>query len=197
MRNIGAVILAAGGSSRLGQPKPLIKYRGKTLLRGIIDATIEAGCSPIVVVTGSDDDKIDIELKQSGATIAQNQNWRRGIGTSIRAGVQRLIEIAPKMDAILLLVCDQPFVGARIIKQLMARRRETKKEIVASSYGNTLGVPALFDRSCFAELLALDDESGAKKIILSNRERVAEFSFPDGKIDIDTAADYEKLLAEE
>ena len=193
----GAVILAAGGSSRLGESKQLIQFRGKTLVRRAVDAARDAKCSPIVAVTRSDDDKIDIELQQSAATIARNQNWRCGIGTSIRTGVQRAIEIAPKMDAILLLACDQPFVDAGIIKQLMARRSETKKEIVASSYANTLGVPALFDRSCFAELLALEDESGAKKIILSNRERVAELSFPKGKIDIDTAGDYEKLLAEE
>jgi molybdenum cofactor cytidylyltransferase len=92
-----------------------------------------------------------------------------------------------------LLACDQPFVSARTIEQLIALREKTKKAIVASSYSDTLGVPALFDHSCFAEFLALNDETGAKTIILANRKRVAEFPFPEGKIDIDTPADLENL----
>jgi molybdenum cofactor cytidylyltransferase len=95
-----------------------------------------------------------------------------------------------------LLTCDQPFLKTDTIERLIATREKTKKVIVASSYSETLGVPALFDRSCFQELLALDDETGAKAIILSNRERVVELLFPEGKIDIDTAADYEKLTAQ-
>ena len=93
----------------------------------------------------------------------------------------------------MLLVCDQPFVDAKTIEELIALRAKTEKTIVASSYSDTLGVPALFDRSCFQELLALNDASGAKAIILSNRERVAEFPFPQGKIDIDTVEDLEQL----
>ncbi|MEY2479899.1 MAG: molybdenum cofactor cytidylyltransferase [Verrucomicrobiota bacterium] len=196
MRNVGAVILGAGGSSRFGQPKQLIEFRGKTLLRRTVDAAREAECLPIVVVIGSDQDKIDNALKQAQVAVVRNPNWQRGIGTSIRAGVQHLIDNAPQLDAITLLVCDQPFVDSALIKSLIMRREETQKAIVASSYADTLGVPALFDRSCFAELLALEDGSGAKKIILSNRERVAELSFSDGKIDIDNVEDYKKLLAE-
>jgi molybdenum cofactor cytidylyltransferase len=97
------------------------------------------------------------------------------------------------VDAVLLLVCDQPFVDARVIKELIALREKTGKPIVASSYGETLGVPALFGHCCFHELLAIDDTSGAKAVILRNRERVIEVRFPEGKIDIDTAEDYKRL----
>ena len=93
----------------------------------------------------------------------------------------------------MLLVCDQPFVDAKTIGRLMALRQETKKMIVASSCGETLGVPALFDRSYFEDLLRLNDESGAKSIIIANRGRVAELPFPEGKIDIDTVEDCERL----
>jgi molybdenum cofactor cytidylyltransferase len=109
--------------------------------------------------------------------------------------VQSLTVNAPNLEAIILLVCDQPFVDARTINGLIERRQKTKKPIVASAYSRTLGVPALFDRSLFGQLLALDNESGAKSIILSNRKRVAEFPFSKGAIDIDTMADYEKLIA--
>src|SRR5437763_12751430 len=104
-----------------------------------------------------------------------------------------MIDNANEVDAAMLLVCDQPFVDATVIKQLISLREKTAKQIVASSYANTLGVPALFDRSCFRELLALDDESGAKAIILSNPERVAELPFPQGEIDIDTMEDWEEF----
>jgi molybdenum cofactor cytidylyltransferase len=195
MPNIGAVILAAGESSRLGRPKQLIQFRNKSLVRRIVDAAREAGCSPIVVVIGSDKNRVARELEQTSAVSVENANWKSGMGTSIRSGVQHVIDIAPNVEAIVLLVCDQPFVDSHTIEQLIALGEKTKKAIVASSYAGTLGVPALFDRACFEELRALRNDRGAKPIILINLERVADVSFPEGKIDIDTAADYEKLCS--
>ena len=100
---------------------------------------------------------------------------------------------APDVQAILLLVCDQPAVRAPFIERLIATREATKKDIVASSYADTAGVPAIFNRSLFKELLAIGDESGAKSIILQNPGRVAQFAFPEGAIDIDTWEDWEEL----
>jgi molybdenum cofactor cytidylyltransferase len=194
MLNIGAVILAAGESSRFGRPKQLIQFRGKSLVRRMVYAARKARCAPIVVVIGGHHEEVERELKAEGAIIVENENWRLGIGISIRTGVRRLIDNAPTLEAVVLLVCDQPFVDARTIARLITLREKTKRAIIASSYANTLGVPALFDRSCFQELLALDNATGAKTVILSNRERVAEFPFPEGKIDIDTLDDYEKLI---
>jgi molybdenum cofactor cytidylyltransferase len=190
---IGAIILAAGGSSRFGRPKQLLTFRGKTLLRTIVDAACKAGCSPVVVVTGNDDEKTLQELAHVNAIKVQNKNWQRGIGSSIRIGVQALIDQVPDVTAVLLLVCDQPAVDERVIEGLFATREATKKDIVASSYADTAGVPAVFNRSLFKELLALADESGAKSIIQQNPERVAQFAFPKGAIDIDTWEDWEEL----
>lgn len=250
MPKIGAVILAAGESSRFGRPKQLLEFRGKTLLRRSVDAASEAGCSQIAVVIATDmeqnvqliphlpptpsyggagnplpeeeektqqwralQNSIVRELEQTRASIIENQSWRRGIGTSIRAGVQKLIDDVaeiqnkegqpnrpaavgkpPLLEAVVILVCDQPFVDVRVIRGLIAVREKTNQPIVASAYSDTLGVPALFDHSCFGELLQLSEDSGAKSIIMRNRERVAKFPFPQGAIDIDTMADYEKLL---
>ena len=214
--HIAAIILAAGESSRLGQPKQLIQFRGKTLLRRVVDAASEAGCRPILVVLGNTErtshvrslglasgetrqdnmesgQGISSELKNTGATIIANPNWKGGIGTSIRAGVQHLIDTAPGVEATVLLACDQPFVDRAVIDGLITLRRETRKPIVAASYAGTLGVPVLFDRSLLPELLRLDDSAGAKSIILSNRDQVAEFPFPAGKIDIDTAEDWQRF----
>jgi molybdenum cofactor cytidylyltransferase len=189
----GAVILAAGGSSRFGQPKQLLTFRGKTLLRTIVEAACKAGCSPVVVVTGNDDGKILQELAHVNTIKVRNKNWQRGIGSSIRIGVQALIDEVPDVAAVLLLVCDQPAVDERVIERLFATREATKKDIVASSYADTVGVPAVFDRFLFKELLAIGDESGAKSIILQNPERVAQFAFPEGAIDIDTWEDWKEL----
>jgi molybdenum cofactor cytidylyltransferase len=192
-RMTGAVILAAGGSARFGQPKQLLPFRGKALVRTIVNAACEAGCSPVVVVVGSNGEKIHPELAHVNVMEVRNANWQRGIGSSIRSGVQALTDHAPDVEAILLLVCDQPAVNARVIEDLIATHATTKKAIVASSYADTVGVPALFDRSLFERLLSLSDEAGAKSIILQNPERVAQFAFPEGAIDIDTWEDWEKL----
>ena len=196
MQKIGAVILAAGESSRFGRPKQLVQFRGKSLVRRVVDAAKDANCSAIVVVLGSKREQIERELKETAAIVAENEDWRRGVGSSIRVGLESAVNQAPDIEAIVLLTCDQPFLKTDTIERLIAMYEKTKKAIVASSYSETLGVPALFDRSCFQELLALDDETGAKTIILSNRERVAELLFLEGKIDIDTVADYEKLTAQ-
>ena len=192
-KKIGAVILAAGGSSRFGQSKQLIPFGGKSLVRRIVDAACEAGCAPVVVVIASEDGKLHRELDRAGVMIVQNHQWERGIGSSIRCGIEALINSSPDVEASVLLVCDQPAVDARLIQRLIALRETTGKTIVASSYADTLGVPALFTRSVFQELLSLDDKAGAKSIVLRNRERVASLSFPEGEIDIDTWEDWEKL----
>jgi molybdenum cofactor cytidylyltransferase len=231
MRNVAAVVLAAGGSSRLGQPKQLLTFRGETLIRRAVRAAAEAGCAPILVVVGETREAIERSLdirdshisSSSGeervalpsaprsakasaspsaspstvgpaadrkVTVIENAEWRAGIGTSIRRGLERL----PKdVEAAVLLTCDQPFLEAAIVRQLIATHEETDKPIVASSYANTVGVPALFDRSCFEALLALPDTVGAKAFIQSRRGDVASIPFAGGEIDIDTPEDLERL----
>ncbi len=190
---IAAIILAAGGSSRLGQPKQLLPFRDKTLVRTIINAACEAGCSPVVVVIGSDAEKLHRELAHANVVEVQNANWQRGIGSSIRSGVQALRDHAPDVEATFLLACDQPAVNARLIEGMIAMHLATKKDIVASSYADTVGIPALFDRSLFEDLLSLGAEAGAKSIILQNDDRVARFAFSEGVIDIDTLEDWKRF----
>src|SRR5438128_6794270 len=120
MPNIGALILAAGESSRLGRPKQLIRFRGHPLVRRGVDAAAAADCWPIVVVVGSESGKIARELEQTAALVLENVNWRNGIGSSIRRGIRRLIGDAPELEAIVLLVCDQPFVDPTLIRRLIS-----------------------------------------------------------------------------
>jgi molybdenum cofactor cytidylyltransferase len=103
------------------------------------------------------------------------------------------MDLAADLDASLLLSCDQPFVTAAVLAKIIRLRLTSGKPIVASAYATTLGIPDLFDRSCFPDLLRLKEDSGAKKIILARPHDVVSFDFPAGAIDIDTAADYKKL----
>jgi molybdenum cofactor cytidylyltransferase len=193
MARVGAVILAAGGSSRFGRPKQLVKFRGRTLIEEIVAAAKEAECHPIIVVTGSDSEKIAATIGDQSVVTVENRQWQQGIGSSIRAGVRHLTDLAPTTEALVVLLCDQPFVTGEIVHQLVARWRATLQPIVASKYSGTLGTPALFDRSCFGELLDLDNAHGAKPIIFSKPDRVAELPFAEGAIDVDTPSDYEAL----
>lgn len=196
MRNVGAVILAAGGSTRFGQPKQLLMFRGETLVRRAVVAATEAGCAPVVVVVGESMSAIQAELRETPAIVIENPEWQRGLGASVRRGTGYLLETAPAIDALVLMVCDQPLVEANTLAALMAEQERTRKPIVASSYANTLGVPAVFDRSCFEALGALPDESGAKALIAARPGDVASVPFEAGARDIDTPADFQRLQAE-
>jgi molybdenum cofactor cytidylyltransferase len=206
MRNVAAVVLAAGGSSRLGRPKQLLTFRGETLVRRAVRAAAEAGCAPVIVVVGAMSGTIRSEftIRESriassrtagdgaGATVVENAKWQNGIGTSIRRGLE---ELDGSVQAVVLIACDQPFVDASVIAELIATHQKTGKPMIASSYAKTLGVPALFDRSCLAALLALPDDSGAKTLITARPNDVAAVAFEQGTIDIDTPEDFERLMA--
>jgi molybdenum cofactor cytidylyltransferase len=193
MRNVGAIILAAGGSVRFGRPKQLLAFQGESLVRRAVRAATEAGCARVVVVVGDLHTEIENDLRESSATIVPNADWQRGLGTTIRCGLRHLLASVPDLDAVAIAACDQPFVESSTIAALIAERDRTGKPIVASSYADTLGIPALFDHTCFDLLLALPDESGAKAIIESRRDDVASIEFAEGAIDIDTPADFERL----
>ena len=190
---VSAVVLAAGGSARFRKPKQFVLFQGETFIKRIVAAAIEAGCVPVVVVTGEDSAQCTSELTRSRVTIAMNPDWQFGLGSSIVVGIRHAMNLAPDLDAAILLTCDQPFVTAAVLAQLIQLRLISGKPIVASAYATTLGIPALFDRSCFPDLLRLKGDSGAKGIILARPQDVASFDFPAGEIDIDTVADYEKL----
>jgi molybdenum cofactor cytidylyltransferase len=195
MGNVGAIILAAGGSSRLGRPKQLLTFRGETLVRRAIRAASEAGCDPVILVVGAMSDTIQSSSAPGDgarATVVENAEWRNGVGTSIRRGLEQLPE---SIEAVVLIACDQPFVDASVVAGLVAAHEKTRKPMVASSYANTLGVPALFDRSCFADLLALPDDSGAKTLMTTRPNDVVAVVFERGAIDIDTPEDFDRLTA--
>ena len=192
--SIAAVVLAAGASERLGSPKQLIQFGGESLLRRTVQAAVDAACTPVLVVLGANAQLCQRELADLPARVLQNDQWNTGMASSIRCGVGEL-DATREIAATILLVCDQPHVTAELLQRLMARAKEAETTIVASHYANTLGVPALFDRVHFPELLALTGDVGAKSLFTRHKDEVAAVEFPRGVIDIDAAEDLATFAA--
>lgn len=192
-QRIGAVILAAGASSRMGKPKQLLEFGGQTLLKRAALAAQKAGCKPAVVVTGAHSEELEKELRELNLQTVNNLEWESGIGSSIRAGVQAIVEGNDKITALVLMLCDQPFVTSDVLRGLITAHRETGREIVASSYGETIGVPALFSRAFFPELVRLENDAGAKQVIQRHFAEAHLLPFSQGEIDVDTPADFDRL----
>ena len=192
---IGVIVLAAGASTRFGAgppsgrlPKQLLLYENETLVRRAARAALAAR-GPVVVVVGREQEKIANELLGLPVTVVPNEHWERGIGSSLRCGLDAL----PRCDAIIVLTCDQPRVDAEAVRRLIATWREIGKPIVASAYAGTLGVPALFGQKFFPQLRSLPDDQGAKAVIAAHRDEVTGLPFEAGGLDIDTPEDYERL----
>jgi molybdenum cofactor cytidylyltransferase len=197
MNNTGFIILAAGGSSRFGNIKQLLPFHGKTLLQHVIDEATEAGAQPIIVITGANAKEVTASIADSKVRILINENWQEGMASGIVAGVHDIVSLNEGIKKIIVAVCDQPFVTSALFEQLDQMQNKTGKAIVACSYADTIGTPALFATKYFDQLLGLKGDEGAKKILKRYSEDVATVDFPKGEIDIDTQRDYESLLDEQ
>jgi len=190
---IGIVILAAGASKRLGEPKQLLKYDHKNLLQRTIDAAVNSVAGTVVIVLGANADQISHEINKSGINVIVNTEWEEGMASSIKIGLNELLFISPSIDAVILMVCDQPHISSELINDIINKQKETGKSIVTCDYGEAFGPPALFHRSLFNELMHLKGDVGARKIIHLHSNDVATILFTKGKIDIDTKEDYNTL----
>jgi molybdenum cofactor cytidylyltransferase len=190
---IGAIVLAAGGSSRMGRAKQLLKYKGRTLLRTACEAAIGARCEPVVLVLGAAAEQMQKEVADLPIEIALNVNWQSGIGSSIRIGVQQATAISPAMEAIAILLCDQPLIDAVAIGRLIETFRASGKGVCAASFAQTLGPPVVAGREFFEMLVKLPDDRGAKQIWLANPDALCTFACEEAAMDVDTLADYQKL----
>lgn len=187
------MILAAGESSRMGRPKQLLPYRGKSLLQHTVDTANDADVDPVIVVLGANAPLLEKAIDEKKIHIVENKDWKEGMASSVRCGLTKILQISPATDAVIVMVCDQPFVSSTIINELIITQKNTGKLIVASQYENTVGSPALFYKTIFPELLQLKGDAGARKIIAGYGSNVATVLFTKGNIDIDTEEDYRSL----
>lgn len=191
--NCAVIIMAAGMSSRLGSPKQLLQYRGKSLLQHTIDIAKQASAQTIIVVLGANFELICRQTDLSDTHPVKNEDWDTGIASSISCGINALQNVNPITDAAILMVCDQPFITSSLLNELVLTQKASDKPIVASQYAETVGIPALFHKNFFPQLLKLTGDSGAKKIMQQYPDLLFTVPFSPGNIDIDTLEDFEKL----
>lgn len=186
-KHVAAVILAAGGSTRLGEPKQLIEVGGLPLVRRAAMAAADAGAHPIVVVLGADNHQILPALEGlPNVRIALNSRWETGLASSLAAGLSALGD-PPEVDGALIVLADQPFVDAHALRILVDAFGTDR--IVASSYSNILGVPAVIGREFFGELSGLTGDKGAGPWLRTRPGDVMSIPLIASPLDIDTPQD--------
>ena len=173
-------------------PKQLLVYKGQTLIRRAAETALASVCRPVVVVLGANAVAVGAELELP-VIVTRNHEWEVGMASSLCAGLEAVLAADAGVDAVVVLLCDQPFVTAELIDTLIERRRETGKTIVATEYSDARGVPALFARELFAELRGLSGHEGARQIIRKHADDTVGVPFAGAAIDIDTRADYMAL----
>ena len=192
--SVAAIILAAGASRRLGQPKQLLEYLGEPLLGRAVRIAKEGGASQVFTVLGANFEKICASMHFGDAIMVINDQWQKGMATSIRAGLRAMDAAAPQVAGALLMSCDQPLLTAGHLRALISTfEAQASPTIVCSSYGNVHGVPAVFPRDVFPQLSALKGDKGARTLLDSPTCSPVALEFPGGEIDIDLPADLAHL----
>ena len=190
---VAAVILAAGEARRMGSLKQLLPLGKSTLLGRTIDVAAEAGFSPVIVVVGAEAEAVRASIACKRVDIVSNPEWRTGMGSSIRAGIQHFQRLGAESAAIAILVSDQPLVTAAALREMRKLLNLSRASVVAAEYGGTLGVPALFRRSLVSRLMSLPAQAGAKVLFKDPNLKVAAFALPEAGIDVDTPEDFASL----
>lgn len=189
MNNTGIIILAAGNSSRLGTPKQLLPYHGKTLLLHIVEQALACQPTAVIVVVGAENEAISATLSNHDVTICYNADWSTGMASSINKGLTQLIAESSIVTNCIFTVSDQPYLSVQNFTQLYTLQSESGKGIIASTYSDTIGVPVLFTQPYFEALLSLQGDHGAKKIAEQHLEDLVTIPFEGGSVDIDTPED--------
>jgi molybdenum cofactor cytidylyltransferase len=191
---ITAVVLAAGTASRFGSQKLLAPFRGATLVRRTVENVLASQVFETVVVLGRDGDEVRGALAELPVRFVTNADFRSGLSTSLRAGVEA---IEPSTLAAVIVLGDQPGVTAAIIDQLIEEGRRSGRPIVVPEYAGVRGNPVMFDASIFAELRRTEGDQGARGVIARDPARVATVPFPfDMPADVDTPEDYARLTTQ-
>lgn len=191
-RNVGAVILAAGPSTRLGYSKQLIVHEGEPLVRRAAMAAVEAGASPVIVVLGADAAAITPLLSLlPSVTLVTNEDWETGLASSLTTGLRALYQNVSR-DGVLVMLADQPLIDAAALGQLLDAFNADNR-IIASEYGDTIGVPVVIGREHVPDLMALKGDSGAGAWLRKRIGDVTRIPMASAAMDVDTPSDADQL----
>lgn len=187
------LILAAGSSSRMGKSKQLLPIDGQPMLARAVETAVK-GIPNVTVVIGSGASEHGKVLAAYPVTVFENKDWKKGMGRSLKSGLAFVLEKNPAVDAVIIMVCDQPQVTSAHLVQLMSKACDPGVTLVASRYNGTLGVPALFKSAYFPALLTIRDEGGASRLI-REQPHPEYVDLPGGETDLDTFDDYQRFSA--
>lgn len=191
--NIAGVILAAGKSSRYGQPKQLLDYHGKPFVRMVAETALKAGLFPVAVVTGANEEMVGTAVDDLPVTIVHNPDWESGQSTSIRAGLLHSM----KTGGAIFLLADQPQVSVEVLRALVERHSQDFPAVLAPYVFDQRANPVLFDRVTFPDLLKLQGDTGGRAIFSKFSPRYLNWYDKKLLLDVDTPEDYEKLVNSE
>jgi molybdenum cofactor cytidylyltransferase len=191
MSNLHVLVLAAGESRRLGQPKQLVRLGGRPALHQVVSSAVALAGHAVTVVTGAHAAELSRLLTHSPASVIVNRHWQEGMASSIRCGLSAL---PAACEAVLILLGDQVAVTAEDLKRLAGAWKDQDSVIAAAAYDQHLGVPAIFPRICFPELAELRGDHGARKVIERNSYRVVRVPMPNAAVDLDTPEDLAALM---
>ncbi len=181
------VILAAGASMRLGQPKQLLPFQDQLLLDYIIDECLSFSAENIFVVLGANKEKIENSSQcLAEVKVLINENWKDGLSSSIALATEKL---ALQYEQIIFVLGDQLFFTSDILRQLIFQKTHSKADIIFSKYQEGQGPPILFDKKTFEDLKNLKGDIGAKELIFSDIYSTASIRFEKGNLDVDTKED--------
>jgi CTP:molybdopterin cytidylyltransferase MocA len=193
MSGVAALILAAGGSTRLGRPKQLEPWGDQTLLGHVVDRARRLPVDEVWVVLGADADSILDRVDLTGCSVVENPEWQEGLASSLRVGLDALSRLS-KVEAALILLGDQPDISAQVVETLLATRNRSRRPAIVPKYRYRWGNPVLIDRALWPHLMSLTGDEGARRLLQAHPEWVEEVWFEAlPPRDVDTPADVEEL----
>ncbi|HLH73021.1 MAG TPA: nucleotidyltransferase family protein [Chloroflexota bacterium] len=192
---VGGILLAAGTSSRLGQPKQLLDFHGKPLVRQVAEQALKSRLGRLHVVVGYHADEVRTALSGLAIEIVDNHSYQSGQSTSLRTG---LLSIPRDLKAAMILLTDQPFVDSHLIDQLIGLYEESGALIVAPQYKGRRGNPVIFDQKLHSEILTVVGDTGARDVIARHRDQLVTLELTSDQpfLDVDTWEDYHRLACE-
>ncbi|MCH2170932.1 nucleotidyltransferase family protein [Myxococcota bacterium] len=195
MRSVAGILLAAGESRRMGEPKQLLVHRGESLVRRAARHITACRCLRSAAVLGAYRESIEAELEGLEIECLVNPNWREGMGGSLGVGVAWASQALPTVGGVLVCLADQPGVTRSHLDALLDRF-EDGADLVATGYSDRVGVPAVLAESHFEALLELRGDQGARALLRGATGTVERVAFAGAELDVDTPADYRRLLDE-